>query len=101
MQPEDAHAPAMLKARTQTLTRHHDGNRNVSVFALVGRPSIISASTSPVPGACDIPHAPCPAAMNTPPSPPPLVLSPPSLSSGIRDTRGRPLDVTGRKHCDD
>lgn len=77
----------------------HVGNRNASIFALGFRPSISSESTRPVPGACDMPHAPCPAAMKTPPSAPPLVFTCPSFSSGIRDTMGRPLDVTGRKHC--
>ena len=89
----------LLKYNLQYSLPHQPGNLNASTLALGVLPRIISASTSPVPGACVIPQAPCPAATYTPPSASPLVLMPPSFSSGIRDTMGRPLDVTGRKHC--
>jgi hypothetical protein len=77
----------------------HEGNCKAAIFALGGRPSSNCDRTSPVAGACDMPQAPWPAAINTPPCAPPRVFTLPSFSSGIRDTIGRPLEVTGRKHC--
>ena len=75
--------------------KHQEGNCRASIFALGCRPSINSERTSPVPGACDMPQAPWPAAIYTPPCAPTLVFIPPSFSSGILDTIGRPLDFAG------
>jgi hypothetical protein len=51
------YAAYLAISKTQ-FSEDQEGIRKASIFALGCRPSINSESTSPVPGACDMPHAP-------------------------------------------
>jgi hypothetical protein len=54
----EAYAYMRLAISKTQFSEDQEGSRKASIFALGCRPSINSESTSPVPGACDMPHAP-------------------------------------------